>query len=228
MVSLYSAVPDRWAKELFDFCQRFSTAGLSQVAVRGYECLIAKTNQAGELSQIIGNSAEAWVELESQMGTLSPASLRRLPSSVVDRSKALSELRPWIENPPGPDFVYWQGSFLRRHIAASALRALGQYQRISGQPEQAVNLYQKSLNLAPPYYVYTEELRDRPIVGLDAALDLAALFQAFPRLDPKGEQFRKLENELLEEKTMAYVEKNLVAVQKFHTVLGVIYAERGR
>lgn len=232
LISIYPSLSQTWGNErLFGLCQRFSKAGLLPVASRGYEDIVREEGKAAGSSALLSDSVEAWVDLQAQRGTLSAANFARLPSDLFSKLPALAELKARLDDPAAPkiEFDYWLSSLPRRHVGASALRALAQHERLAGRSGNASSLYAEALTMAPEYHAYSEgELRDRPLVRLEAALDTAALFQANPGLDPDGQKFRRLEQELLDEKTMAYAESNLPVMEKYHTVLGLIYAEQGK
>jgi tetratricopeptide (TPR) repeat protein len=231
IVSLYSARIWTNSAALLKHCRNFSEAGLPQVASRGYDQIVQRSPHDRWVSSDAALEAfEGWVEAESIRGTLSQAGLSRVPAGTIRDGAAVRELMACFENPTNPslEFQFWRSSTLRQHICASALRTMAEQQRRANAPTNAAALLKQARKVAPEFYAYGRELKGRPMVGLDSALDLAALSQAFPILDPNGEELAHLEFELLGSKNAAYAEQDLTAMQKFHTVLGLIYAERGR
>jgi tetratricopeptide (TPR) repeat protein len=228
LISVYPSLSPTWSNErLFRLCQRFSEAGLHPVASRGYEDIVQDEARSGGSSALLSTSVEAWVDLQAQRGTLSAANFARLPANLFNEMPALAELKARLDDPAAPTvpFDFWLSSLPRRHIGASALRALAQHERLAGRSGNAAALYAEALEMAPEFSAYSEDsLRNRPLVRLETALDTAALFQANPELDPGGRKFRRMENELLSEKNMAYAESNLPVMEKYHTMLGLIYA----
>lgn len=63
---------------------------------------------------------------------------------------------------------------------------------------------------------------------MDLFTDLAALYtDRGAELDPRGWKFRELESQLFGGKGQAYRTNDREAIQRFHTILGLIYAHRG-
>jgi hypothetical protein len=60
------------------------------------------------------------------------------------------------------------------------------------------------------------------------ALDLARLYHLYPKIDPDGRRFRELEIILFDDKAESYVRQDLKAIQAYHTILGLIYAEKSK
>ena len=62
---------------------------------------------------------------------------------------------------------------------------------------------------------------------LDLILDLLTLYHNYgDELDPEEEQFRSFERRLLRMKDEAYGERNLLAMERYHIVLGQVYFDR--
>jgi tetratricopeptide (TPR) repeat protein len=231
IVSLYSARIWTNSAALLKHCRNFLDAGLPQLASRGYDQILKRSPDEGGASPDASLEAfEGWVEAESIRGTLSGAGISRVAGGSLRDKAAVRELMACFENPTNPSltFQFWRSSNLRQHVCATALRTMAEQQRRANAPTNAAALLKLARQVAPEFYVYGSELKGRPLVGIDVTSDLAALYQAFPKLDPKGENFAQIEQELLGSKNMAYAEQDLAAMQKFHTVLGIIYAERGR
>lgn len=62
---------------------------------------------------------------------------------------------------------------------------------------------------------------------LNLQTELASLYSAHPELDPGGRKFLRTEVEMFDGKEWAYGVGDLKAIQRYHTALGLLYAERG-
>jgi hypothetical protein len=231
IIALYPQLPGWNQAALFNQCTQFANAGLPHVASRGYEQLISQEPSTNApVPPLVERAIESWVETEAGLNALSPDSLSRFSTQLVQRTASLSELKSVIVQTTVTSQLlpYWGKSSVRRHIFTSALRSLASHKRLVQQPGEAQRFLDLSQDFAPEIYTYRGELQGRPLVGLDAALDLAALYQSFPALDQEGQKFERLQSRLIDGKNTAYLDSDLTAMEKYHTVLGLIFAERGR
>jgi hypothetical protein len=106
-----------------------------------------------------------------------------------------------------------------KELRVDLARALGNEWLVQGRSEDTEACWSGLLRDPP-----------RPLEGpwLDLYGDLAALYTNRPELDPEGRKFEELENALFHGKGEAYRSDDLEAIQRFHTVLGLIYADRGK
>lgn len=172
----------------------------------------------------------AWLEVGRRDGRR--LSLRDLDTLGWGRDyPPLSGLRAYLEGPevdPEPA-NWWLATDPRRSALAQVGLELGRGRLARKQPGAAEAIWRTALALAPPYEAYerSRELRGQPVARLDLHAELAALYFNHPDLDPDGSKFRAVEDELYGAKVEAYRLQDLDAMQSFHTVLGLIYAERG-
>lgn len=158
-----------------------------------------------------------WVSLAAQQGTISAGDLSRLPGEWD--SPAVKDLRAYVASPTASPSAgsWWMKDTGRREILSQAAYALGQRRLVLQDPKGADAIWTAGLGIAPQY----ED------TYLRLAMEIASLYSKFPALDPEGGKFRRIENDLFAGKGMAYRTENLALIQRFHTILGMIYAERG-
>jgi len=184
------------------------------IAQSGYEAAM------DALYRMHPNDAEGalvrWVSLAAQQGTISEEELSRLPREWD--SPAMRDLRAYLANPASPPSSgsWWMKDYRKREVLSQAAYALGQRRLVLQDPEGAGDIWEAGLHIAPQY----EDMYLR----LDT--EIASLYSKFPALDPEGRKFARIENNLFEGKGMAYRSENLALIQRFHTILGLIYAER--
>ena len=170
--------------------------------------------------------------MEFSGGTgLNPRSVARISTADEELQRLVNELAGLIDSPtdPAEGLETWGASLRRRHAIAAAMRSLAQAHRLQGSPDDAARIYEIALDIGPRIHEYDNaELQGRPAVPLDIALDLGSLLNTQPQLDREQVRFRSLEEELLEEKNLHYARGDLPMIQRFHTVLGLMYADRGR
>ncbi|WP_185236126.1 hypothetical protein [Teredinibacter franksiae] len=94
--------------------------------------------------------------------------------------------------------------------------------RVATAWEQALN------NFIPKFEQYTmvADLKGLDVVRLDFYSELAALYYRHPKIDPDNKRFKTLVRSLFASKTKAYEMKDWQAIQKHHTILGMIYKQR--
>lgn len=186
-----------------------------EAARRGYEVVM---EQAYTVDPRVAQEALVrWLGLLASRGSIALESLRSLPADW--QGAAAAELRGYLENPyRRPDDSSWwmQGEERRNTLAAVGL-ALGTNKLAHGEVGLTEACWNVALDVALPGGVPLLELRG----------ELASLYSRYPDLDPGGEKFEAIENELFRGKGEAYGEEDLDAIQRFHTVLGSIYAEKG-
>lgn len=131
------------------------------------------------------------------------------------------------ESPPASG-SWWLQNAQRRSVLAGVALALGAAPDAIIDPRRAAVRWEQGMRLCPRYeeYMFGELRNDRP-VRLELARELLALYAKHPILDHDGLRQRGLIGELFAGKGGAYQASDLEAIQRFHTTLGLIYAERG-
>ncbi|MBA4410923.1 MAG: hypothetical protein C0397_16050 [Odoribacter sp.] len=99
---------------------------------------------------------------------------------------------------------------------------------LDGNVKNAVQLLETALRIAPEFYVYDGDpmLKIYFPVKMDISIELARLYNRYPKLDLNHAKFDQLIFELFNEKSAHYLKNDLESIQKSHTMLGLIYADR--
>src|SRR6266436_5936971 len=131
-----------------------------------------------------------------------------------------------LRNPPDSTISYWTpyrraGADLDREAVTveTFLAELGRRRSAAADAVGAETYWQMGLRIA-------EAFPEAPVM-LDLAMETAALYQRHRELDPDGRKFRDIEQRLFDQKSEAYARADKDAIQQLHTVLGLIYVERG-
>lgn len=191
-----------------------------------------------------------WTAVRADLGMLSPGMLYELPSSADWDSAGRSELAAvvtaeasppargaiawWLEDPSRRDAIARVLRFKALDLRASADRSGGDERR--ERLQAAIGFFTAAVDVAPPFEVYLDpELAESTNTKLDAATDLVALHHSL-RDEPELELVSAVSADELEEmtdilfsgKAGAYASRQLAAIQRYHTVLGLIFYETGR
>jgi tetratricopeptide (TPR) repeat protein len=214
------------SKTLLKLGMSLTDLGRSELAADAYEQVIEHS-----IAKVPGLAEEAlvrWVSLRGEAGAIDADTLKHLDAVRDWKSASISQLVALSQN-PGAERTSWNATQLQRHAWAAAATSLAAG-FVKTNPKTALVLYERALEAAPmpPEYDFDPSLAQRPIVFLEAAMQIARLLSAQKSLDPDGSRFRRLEETLFNGKALGYKMKNLAATQKTHAVLGVIYAERGK
>ena len=143
--------------------------------------------------------------------------LGALPPDVPADWKVARELQLFLKD-ARPGAVRWWGARPdRRDALALAVLARGRQLVAEGGPEGAEAFWRVGADVAPP----------PSSVRLDLQRELAMLYVRHPGIDPDGRKFAALEHEIFVGKGEALAAGDLEAAQRYHTALGLIYAQRG-
>lgn len=221
MVEAYvELLPQRMAdlrKLLIEFEPTFpSTAEL------GYREIIGRMFQSDRVT-----AEDMLVRLVSVLAgarRLTPQNLDKLPKSwtpVVEITRCITT----------PDKMrqahWWAGRADRRNVLAEAALALGQQAELVSDPAGAAARWEIGLRIAPDYDDYAfGQLKGSRMVRLDLQTALALHYFKYPNLDPKEKKFRAVIQDLFKTKMGAYVADDLPSIQRHHTILGTIFAQK--
>ena len=225
ILTLYKRLPVEQIDELFEYSVYLEEINHPELAKDGFDQVINRS--------FISNSSLAeealiyWAELSALQGWIDEESLQALPVQEWS-SSAINELIGLVGNPEinANNLNWWGENLLRSHVAASILKAVGTHMYVNGEIIRTANVYELALWIAPGFYSYDHELANKPIIRMNIVLELASLYTKHPQLDPNGDKFQDLEDLLFREKGTSYEMGALEAIQRSHTVLGLIYAER--
>ena len=112
---------------------------------------------------------------------------------------------------------WWQRGIERRNALAHATLVRGNAAASEGKAADAERFYAAGIRLA----------EERSTEAVDLQRELALLYMRNPALDPDGAKFDRLQDGMFRQKEVVLASRDLEAAQRFHTTLGLIYAERG-
>lgn len=134
--------------------------------------------------------------------------------------KALRRVLPLSDVKSG----WWWGSLRRRHALAEFWLATGRRM----QPADAIGMLEFARLVAPTRTQYGEAAAlEDSVLPVYIALELVQILYANPRLDPAGKRFASVESFLMDPEVSDNFRTKPLLMQRVHTTLGLIYAERG-
>ncbi|MEM7311256.1 MAG: hypothetical protein AAF682_31610 [Planctomycetota bacterium] len=223
--------------ELESLAGQLAAGGSAAVARAGYEALLATATLAEERSGDAARWLERWIDLENELGTMSPASLQRLPVlTQVPEYKALVRLLldPLAEAGEADVEAL---SFEQRQRLAATLGSLAKSAETERRWHEAAEILDTAVEIAPEYADYTAEqlASGVPVPRLDLALDRLNLLHRFeddPTPDlPAGFDVEAEIDELhagpLARTHVPALEAAPLRVRRLHQVLGLRLGELG-
>jgi tetratricopeptide (TPR) repeat protein len=165
-------------------------------------------------------------------GLTEAAGRQRAPTEVMNALSDLSSyLRSSCEKPATDN--WWMKQNPRRTVLASVALTWGQDHQVEAGPEVesgprvAERCWQNALKALP---VGAESgfsnIPGALQLSLDLRLELSSLYDRFPELDPQGGKAKSLVGDLFFEKMQVISAGDLEAEQRYHTVLGILFARR--
>jgi hypothetical protein len=219
------------------------------IAAEAYAALFLKEQQAGD--KRAPDSLLRWVTLTAETSTPSSAETQALFAEAPDPSvKELVGYLKFLEagtkqtfaNPGLPEisdpyaesfgigskFRWWSQSRQRRDALGQVALSVGRASLVAGKEVNAQYQFLVGLQAAPSIdeYIIDGPQTDR-MTPLDLITELVWLQVRFQiELDPSKNKFDKLLRRMFQGKADAYGANDLVAMQRHHSVLGPIFAQR--
>jgi len=207
-------------EETLEIGRDLRTRGFPDAATQAFETVMAQHERAPRAA---ADAAVAWAEVRANTGTLSAGAFERLPAgwtlpflgSVADAIRGKWTFS-FVNTPP--PFVRYAASAVGKSAADALL--------VAGERAKAYTLYDRAMTegFLPREQEQIAELKGLPVVYLDAAVQMARISTA----DGDKAGFTTVEQRLFSEKFRGYESQNWKAIQRMHTVLGTIYAERNQ
>lgn len=219
------------AAGLMEHCQELHRSGSFETALEGYEALIHATWERD--SRTAAEGCMGWLACVAALGRTDPAELSRLP---IDRWEhvCVVEMQRLFTESVGPDSIRWWSSELEAmQAAAEFLRVRARDELHAGRLDTSAALLDLGLFIAPSFEHYAgPPLEGRDWIVLDVATDLARIqltaegSDAEEQISRIASDFRDIESMLFRDKGAAIRARDFRAMQKFHTTLALLYAER--
>lgn len=226
----YSQLPEpqKRVEGLFSFSDRLFELGATRLAADGF---LLALNHALQLNDQPGavQACTRWAEILSTHDGLTESYARELPDTASWPHTCNIELQKILQQSfkHTDELKWWRASDYRQHITAAILVKLEPPLLMAGRPDKAVHLLETALEIAPEFYRYDDPLLKRYFpVKMDIAIELSRLYNRYPELDLEQAKYEELIRELFNEKSEHYLQNDIESIQRSHTMLGLIYADR--
>lgn len=233
LVSVYSKT-DVAAEEILSHCKVLIDLGYNDIAINALQDLIEKEYLS--IEQISEGTLLFWLSLSSEQDLRNISQV----ASSWDHS-GINQLIELFRNPSGEANLEWwmsseeveitRGLKLRKDLViCHILRELGNRLLSENKivPAEIVLVKAYRTIRGDDIYSFLAKTESIPTLFFYVAEDLGILYTQYPTLPGALQKFSELENELFNGKTRAYLEMSKEGVMKFHTTLGLIYAERNQ
>ncbi len=223
---------------------------LPSVAATGFEYAIRLLYKTDVIKT--GESLARWTAIQANLGALSAANLKRLPSPQDWNFLGAKQLQQMVSSekwpPSNSSLSWWEDHPVRqdamsrllrlkatRLITAAERSGLSSGDRRDAQ-RNAINYLTAAVEIAPKYYAYLgSDLAESSNTKLDAATSLVTLHHSLKAgSDPIGlsgiseQELKEMTTVLFDGKGGAYAAGQLKDIQRYHTVIGLIYYETKR
>jgi tetratricopeptide (TPR) repeat protein len=237
------------AKDLFKYSMRIRR-NFPDLAATGFESAIGLLYK--EDAKVASQSLAMWTAIRSNLGALSAVEFEQLPTVKAWNFTGLRQLRRVVMSDKGPPsskaISWWTRNALRQDAMARLLRLkatrliataettkVKQQDRIDAQ-RIAIAYLTAAVEVAPQYHHYLDgTLAGSSNAKLDAATNLVTLHHSLKAgADPQGlsgvseSELSEMTDVLFYGKGGAYAAGQLSDIQRYHTVLGMIYYETRR
>lgn len=185
------------------------------VAREGYVAVMRRTYATD--APIAEKALVRWLDLLAREDALTTADFAALPVQWV--GPAPDALRAYMKTPWGEPATWWLQERSRVEALARVALALGKGFLAQGKgPEWPERCWQSALRVASP-------MSPRRV---DLERELAMLYFHSPELDGNGQKMQRLLDQIFDEKMASIWQRDLDAVQRYHTTLGLIFAAQER
>jgi hypothetical protein len=183
-------------------------------ASSAYRAVLINAFAPGSQRDAIADSA--------MLGLVRVQTRNRLAVGAVPREVSVTwtpvrEIRSFLDSARATVAPWWGLTDERRTVLAQSALAGGKAAAAAGRFDAAEHLFAEGVRIA----------RRSSSVSLDLQRELALLYFHHSELDASRAKFDALEQNIFEGKMGALASGDLEAAQRYHTTLGLIYAERG-
>lgn len=214
---------------LYSFSNELFDRGLNDLSRNGYlysvrNALAVNDNEKAEQGCV------RWAETISRKEAITGTYMDELPDLKTWPSACNVELQMLLSNSfmNTENLKWWTANNYRRHVVASILLRMESAALLKGNVKSGIQMLENALKIAPEFYVYNNDpnLKIYFPAKMDVAIELSRLYNRYPELDLNRAKYDGLINELFNEKSMHYLKNDLASIQKSHTMLGLIFADR--
>jgi tetratricopeptide (TPR) repeat protein len=192
---------------------------LPEVALDGYQRIVLEpTSAAGQDRALV-----RWLTLSADRHIMVDDLMNGWPTRVTS-TKPLSDLRQYLASPwTAPTSDHWWIQTRERRAALSRLAlGLGDQMLAANRAQSAERCWLVALDFGG-----SNRTPSNP-GDLDLQRSLALLYDGHPEFDRGGDKFRAVEERIFDAKAMMIARHDLLAEQRYHTALAIIYAQRGQ
>ncbi|WP_163713870.1 tetratricopeptide repeat protein [Mangrovibacterium lignilyticum] len=229
--SAYNRLPNQEEayEAVFKFSGQLFDAGHYDLARAGFLNAIGNALAFEGYEKATG-ACIRWAEVLATKNQLNELYAGELPDLKSWNSTCNEEIQLLLTNKYGniEQLGWWTMNEYRRHIIATILLKMESAELMRGDIEKAVQMLESALRVAPEFYVYDDpKLKNYYPVKMDIAIELSRLYNRYPQLDLDKTKYDRLIQQLFNEKSAHYLQNDPEAIQKSHTTLGLIFADRG-
>ncbi|MGI9542497.1 MAG: hypothetical protein ACR2MX_04510 [Cyclobacteriaceae bacterium] len=227
IIDIYSKMPFESAKKLVGQCQEFKKKGMVEMARLGFEEILRIHCESQSI--YFEEALLEWSGILAANGWVHPRLskyIARLKCEVPAlRLLDINVRQAWRTN---PDSFWWFETSRRQFYYLALQKSWGDYLLSIGKKKQAMDLYLATRDDIRGIRDLSKEVYGRhDVLETEILVQLARLLSD-KELNPDGRAFRRLEQELFEGKGQAYGKGDLPGIQKFHTILALIYVQRAQ
>jgi hypothetical protein len=237
LIHLYN-VRQMSADQVMPHCRQMAGLGFDELATKALVQLIQRDYVRAP--QDCERAFVWWTNIVGRNLSIDTLSLRSLPADwkfqgvdelrkILTSDWSLDDLRWWRNEQP---INVLKGLDLKpNQVICEVIRAKAQQLQKRNRIEACIAEYEKAYKVVQgrqSIYAFLERADLIPDIFYQLASELAMLYTKYASLDPGGKKFKELESELFSGKGEAYMAVNKEAILKFHTSLGLIYAERNQ
>ncbi len=235
IIDLYDQFPYSSFEVLYQQCLEFENDGYLQLAKPGYEDLLSLFAKGviTDQTDVVEKALLRWLATTIQLNYVTPnlfidAGLDTVSYEPIKELR--SQINLWVSGTDpesATNNLKWWASTPEKYFYFLAFeKSYADYQLNYGDPKYAILTYEYILNILWSKQDYSKSIYGREdVLMTDLIIALARIYN-----NPKyksEDKWKRLESHIIESKGRAYETNDLVNQQKFHTILGQIYFERG-
>ncbi|MCW0484581.1 tetratricopeptide repeat protein [Gaoshiqia sediminis] len=220
--------PQKRIEGLVTFAEKLFELGANRLAADGFMLALHHALQVNDQSGAV-QACVRWAEIISTYDGLTESYARELPDTASWPHRCNSELQKILHHSfkHTDELKWWMASDYRQHITASIMLKMESSMLMDGKPDKAVQLLETALEIAPEFYRYNDPLLRKYFPAkMGIAIELSRLYNRYPEMDLDGAKYDAMIMELFNKKSEHYLQNDIESIQRSHTMLGLIYADR--